>query len=232
MAESGQGIALRGIVGEYGTSAGPVRAIDGIDLDIAQGEALCIIGRSGSGKTTLLDIVGTLLRPTAGQYLWGNRDLAGLSPTALADYRNSQIGFVFQNFNLLDELDVRQNVMLPLSYGTKRGRIAPCDLERTEALLDRLQLTDLAARSPAQLSGGQRQRVAIARALVRNPSLLLADEPTGSLDSRTAREVLTLLGDAMVEGCSLVLVTHDAGIADLFERVIELRDGRIIGGTA
>lgn len=231
MVEPGAGISLRGIVGEYRTKAGPVRAIDGVDLDIAPGEAVCIMGRSGSGKTTLLDIIGTLLKPAAGQYLFAGRDLAQLAPKALAEHRNSRVGFVFQSFNLLDELDVRRNVMLPLAYGAGRRRTSPEDAARTEALLERLGLAELASRSPAQLSGGQRQRVAIARALIRNPSLLLADEPTGSLDTRTAREVLRLLRDTMDARRSLVLVTHDTGIARLFERVLELQDGRVVGGA-
>ena len=220
-------IRLYDIVAEYPTVSGPVRALHGIDLEIARGESLCIIGASGSGKTTLLDILGTLLRPAQGSYRAGETDLTVLSPKMLAAYRNSQIGFVFQAFNLLDHIDVRNNILLPLQYGPNGSVDEAAELDR---LLERLDLVHLAGRKPQQLSGGQRQRVAIARALIRNPSLVLADEPTGSLDSATAGEVMQLLADSAEPDRSLVVVTHDQAIADHFERVVELRDGRIVGG--
>lgn len=217
-------IELRGISKSYSAAANEVRALDGIDIDIGPGEAVCIVGKSGSGKTTLLDIVATLLKPTAGRYLFEREDVSQLSERALAQLRNRRLGFVFQSFHLLNELSVLQNVCLPSRY---RGGE---DLEpAARRWLARLGMDGLADRRPVELSGGQQQRVAIARALVTDPAVLLADEPTGNLDSATGAEVVELLLDVARAGRTLILVTHDNDVARRFPRRITLADGRVVG---
>ncbi len=200
-----------------------VRAIDSLSFSIARGSAIAIIGPSGCGKSTLLHILGCLDRPTSGSYHLEGNDVAKLSEDQLAQVRNRHIGFVFQSFNLLPRLSALENVELPLLYaGTKHSK------DRARAALDKVGLGNRAKHMPNELSGGQRQRVAIARALVTEPSILLCDEPTGALDSKTGKEVLDLLGKLNTEGTTLIMVTHDLAIASSMHRAIALRDGRIM----
>jgi len=201
-----------------------VVALAGVSLRIAAGEYVSVVGPSGSGKSTLMNLVGALDRPSRGRYLLDGVDVSGMSEDALADVRNRRIGFVFQTFNLLPRLTAHENVELPLIYQGLGGR------ERKQRVAERLAqvgLADRARHRPSELSGGQRQRVAIARALVTEPSILLADEPTGNLDQGTGREILGLFRALHRAGQTIVLVTHDPGVAETAERVIEIRDGRV-----
>jgi putative ABC transport system ATP-binding protein len=218
-------IALRGIAKSYPLPGGEARALDGVDLDIGAGEALCITGKSGSGKTTLLDIIATLLKPTQGSYRFDGEEVSSLSEQALARLRNRRFGFVFQSFHLLPEMSVLDNVCLPALYrGGEDLRPA------ARHWLDALGLGDLGGRRPVELSGGQQQRVAIARALVTDPAVLLADEPTGNLDSATGAEVVELLLGVAKAGRTLILVTHDNELAASFPRRVTLADGRVVAG--
>ena len=199
-----------------------VRAIDRISFQVERGESLGIIGPSGCGKSSLLNILGCLDRPSEGRYLLEGRDMATLDDDELAALRNRHIGFVFQSFNLLPRLSAVENVELPLLYSsTKNSR------QLAHAALERVGLSARARHLPSELSGGQRQRVAIARAIVTQPSLLLCDEPTGALDSRTGQEVLELLSSLHREGTTLIMVTHDLHIARTLGRAIRMKDGRI-----
>jgi putative ABC transport system ATP-binding protein len=202
-----------------------VHALCGVSLDVCEGEMLSIMGPSGSGKSTLMHIVGLLDHPTSGRVEVEGEDVSGLSPNQLAAMRNLRIGFVFQSFNLLARTGAQANVELPLIYsgvpGAERSRLAREALERVD-LGDRLRHTS------SQLSGGQQQRVAIARALVTNPSIVLADEPTGNLDSRSGIEVMALLQDLNATGITVVVVTHDANVARHSQRIVELRDGKVV----
>ena len=200
-----------------------VRAVDGISFRVARGSAVAIIGPSGCGKSTLLQILGCLDRPTSGSYVLEGKDVAKLSEDELARVRNRHIGFVFQSFNLLPRMTALENVELPLLYGAQKGT-----RERAMSALAKVGIDNRAKHMPSELSGGQRQRVAIARALVTEPSIVLCDEPTGALDSRTGREVLELLHGLNAEGTTLIMVTHDLHIARSLGRAIALRDGRII----
>jgi putative ABC transport system ATP-binding protein len=221
-------ISLRGISKAYGAGDRAVQALAGIDLDIAAGEAVAVVGRSGSGKTTLLDILATLLRPSSGRYLLGGEDLAAADEQMLARTRNRRFGFVFQSFHLLPELTVLQNICLPGRYRPA----GPASLsEAARHWLDELELGGLGNRRPAELSGGQQQRVAIARALVTNPDVVFADEPTGNLDAETGDTVIRLLLEVAREGRTLILVTHDRDLAARFPRCIELADGRCVEGA-
>ena len=203
-----------------------VRALDGVSLSIGAGESAAIMGPSGSGKSTLMNLLGCLDRPTSGRYLLDGVDVSRLSPDALAEIRNAKIGFVFQNFNLLSRTSAVENVELPLLYGNSTMD-AVARRARARASLARVGLAGREEHHPSQLSGGQQQRVAIARALVTDPPVLLADEPTGNLDSRTSEEVLSIFGELHRAGMTILLITHDADVARHAGRVIRLKDGRI-----
>jgi putative ABC transport system ATP-binding protein len=201
-----------------------VHALSDVSLTVGQGEFVAIVGPSGSGKSTMMNILGCLDRPTAGQYLLAGTPVAQLDDDALAALRSRTIGFVFQSYNLLPRTSALQNVATPLLYQnvSRRERLA-----RATAALERLGLGDRLVHEPSELSGGQQQRVAIARALVTNPAMLLADEPTGNLDSAAGQEVIALLHELNAAGRTIVLITHDPDIASAASRQIHLRDGRI-----
>jgi putative ABC transport system ATP-binding protein len=209
----------------YPTGATAVSALDGVTLDVRRGEFLAVMGPSGSGKSTLLNILAGLERPTRGSIVIDGADLSAMDEVALATYRREKVGMVFQAFNLLPRYRVVENVALPLLFaGVPRER----RLARARAVLDRLGMGPRADHRPSQLSGGEMQRTAIARALVTEPSLLLADEPTGNLDSANGEALLAVIGELHARGQTVVLVTHDAGIASHAERIVRMRDGRIV----
>ena len=217
-------IETSGLTKTFGNNGAAVHALRGIDLTVARGEFVALIGPSGSGKSTLMAILGCLDSPTAGRYFLDGEPLEGLSGSELARIRNEKVGFVFQNYNLLPKASVARNVELPLLYaGVPRKERRRRALE----LLERIGIPEKANVLPAVLSGGQRQRVAIARALANNPAILLADEPTGALDSKTGAEVLELFGELHRHGNTVILVTHDPHIASLAQRQVELYDGII-----
>jgi putative ABC transport system ATP-binding protein len=215
-------IETRGLTKTFGSNGAAVHALRGIDLDVEQGELVALIGPSGSGKSTLMAILGCLDVPTGGSYTLAGRRVEGLSGADLAAIRNEKVGFVFQQYNLLPKATILRNVELPMLYaGVPRKERRRRALE----LLDRVGIAEKADVLPGALSGGQRQRVAIARALANRPALLLADEPTGALDSKTGQEVLALFRELHAQGNTVVLVTHDPSIAAMAERRVELRDG-------
>jgi putative ABC transport system ATP-binding protein len=218
-------LRLRGVGRTYHKGEAPVHALSGVDLDIAAGEYVALLGPSGSGKSTLMHLFGCLDRPTAGTLHFEGQDLAGLDATALA-LRRRRIGFVFQAFHLMPRATAVANVALPLRYAgvpeAERNR-------RATGLLQRVGLGERLTHLPSELSGGQQQRVAIARALVHTPPLLLADEPTGNLDTRSGEDVVGLLEELWREGRTLVVVTHDPRIAERARRVVRLLDGRVVG---
>jgi putative ABC transport system ATP-binding protein len=218
-------IKLTGLTKAYHVGNVDVHALRGIDLEINDGEFLAIMGSSGSGKSTLMNMLGCLDRPTSGDYFLDGHNVRNLQPNEYADIRNQKIGFVFQGFNLLSRTSALENVELPLLYDRTR-RIKDPHAAAVEAL-QRVGLGDRIHHEPNQLSGGQQQRVAIARALVNHPSLILADEPTGNLDSRTSIDVMSVLQDLNDQGITIVLVTHEADLSYYAKRVVEMRDGII-----
>ncbi|TDI46466.1 MAG: ABC transporter ATP-binding protein [Acidobacteria bacterium] len=221
-------IDMTGLVRVYRMGSHEVRAVDDVRLVVERGEFLAVMGASGSGKSTLLNLMGCLDTPSSGRYVLRGQTVTSMDDDALAAARNREIGFVFQSFNLLERLTALQNVELPLIY----ARVAP--RERLRAAAEMLALVGLADRAdhrPNQLSGGQRQRVAIARALVHRPALLLADEPTGNLDSESSAEIMKLFGELHAQGNTIVMVTHDREIAAAAERTIRMRDGKIVEDT-
>ncbi|TVQ48373.1 MAG: ABC transporter ATP-binding protein [Saprospirales bacterium] len=201
-----------------------VNALSGIDLVIKQNEYVALMGPSGSGKSTLMNVLGCLDTPTSGSYVLNDYDVSTMSDSELAEIRNKQIGFVFQTFNLLPRLTALDNVALPLVYG---GVSRSKRIERAEAVLEQVGLTDRMDHKPNELSGGQRQRVAIARALVCNPSIILADEPTGNLDTKTSIEIMEIFEKVHNDGNTIILVTHEPDISEHAHRIIRLRDGSI-----
>jgi putative ABC transport system ATP-binding protein len=202
-----------------------VRALDGVDLEVEAGEYLAIMGPSGSGKSTLMNLIGCLDTPTSGEYILNNQRVSDLDDSELAAIRNHEIGFVFQTFNLLSRASAMANVELPLIYARVSARERH---QRARDALDKVGLGDRAKHQPNELSGGQRQRVAVARALINDPSILLADEPTGNLDSRTSAEIMELFNQLNAAGNTLIVVTHEEEIAAHARRVIRLLDGRIL----
>jgi putative ABC transport system ATP-binding protein len=213
----------------YQMGAVQVHALRGVSLAIQSGEYLAIMGSSGSGKSTLMNMIGLLDRPTGGSYKIRGRESSDMSKSELADLRNQEIGFVFQQFNLLARVNARRQVELPLFYAGTPGRQSR---EMALRALERVGLGDRAAHRPDELSGGQQQRVAIARALVNNPGLLLADEPTGALDSQTSAEVMDLFDELHSQGLTVIMVTHDPIVAQRAKRVITLSDGIIVSDKA
>jgi putative ABC transport system ATP-binding protein len=217
-------IETQGLARTYHLGSTEVRALRGVDLCVAPGEFVALMGPSGSGKSTLMHLLGCLDTPTAGNYRLEGRDVSGLSHDERAQLRNNRIGFVFQTFNLLPLLSALDNVALPLLY---QGRM-PNVKGRASTALEQVGLADRVGHRPTELSGGERQRVAIARALVAEPALLLADEPTGNLDSKTGEEILRLLEDLHASRRTILLVTHDAGVAAHAGRIVQMQDGRIV----
>lgn len=211
----------------YGMGAVQVRALDQVSVTICRGEFVAIMGPSGSGKSTLMNILGCLDRPTSGQYILAGEDVSGLNKTQLAIIRNQRIGFVFQSYNLLPQTSALDNVVLPLLY-TRNDHMSNAErIEKAMAALDAVGLADRIDHKPQELSGGQMQRVAIARALVNDPVLILADEPTGNLDSHSGEELMILLSELHRQGSTIVMVTHDDDIAAYAERIIHLKDGQV-----
>ena len=217
---------FEGVTKEYGTGSARFRAIDSIDLTVIQGEFFAIVGASGSGKTTLLNLIGCLDQPTAGRYMLDGTDVSKLTDDELSRVRNRSIGFIFQSFHLIPELTVLENVEMPLFYGRvpRRERHRRCS-----ELLDAVGMSHRTKYYPAKLSGGERQRVAVARAMVNEPALLLADEPTGNLDSTNGADVIALFHELHRQGRTIAVVTHNPEISETLPREVELRDGRIVG---
>ncbi|WP_294285570.1 ABC transporter ATP-binding protein [uncultured Sphingomonas sp.] len=220
-------IRLENIQRRYVSDEVETTALADIDLHVAAGEFLAIMGPSGCGKSTLLNTLGTVDRPTGGRYLFGERDLAALDEAELAKFRGSTLGFVFQSFNLIDELTIEENIALGLAYrkdaGDRKVRVA--------AAMDKVGIAHRARHFPHQLSGGQQQRAAIARAIVGDPKLILADEPTGNLDTANGEQVMGILSALNAEGATIVMVTHSPSHADMAKRRIDMLDGRIVASA-
>lgn len=224
-------IETRNLTKTYRMGATDVFALRGVDMRINAGDFVALMGASGSGKSTMMHLLGCLDTPTTGRYLLEGRDVGSLSAQERARLRNQRIGFVFQTFNLLPRLTALDNVALPLLYRAagKQGNAEPASpRKRALVALERVGLAERAGHRPTQLSGGQRQRVAIARALVGDPALILADEPTGNLDSSTGGDIMRLLAELHAEGRTLLLVTHDRAVADQAEYTLHMRDGRLL----
>ncbi len=218
-------IDLKDIYKIYSDGDSEIRALDGVSFHVSQGEFVCIVGSSGSGKSTCMNIIGCLDIPTTGKYHLNGTDVSTMSEKELAHVRNRELGFIFQQYNLIPKLNVLENVELPLLYkGLKQAE----RIEMAKKALERVGLSDRAKKYPSQLSGGQQQRVSIARALAGNPPVILADEPTGALDSKTGAEVLDFLKELNKEGTTIVLITHDNSIAEQIKRVVRIHDGKII----
>ncbi|HHV82980.1 MAG TPA: ABC transporter ATP-binding protein [Tepidanaerobacter syntrophicus] len=218
-------IQLEDIYKIYKLGDTEVHALDGITLGIEQGEFIAIVGPSGSGKSTLMNILGCLDTPTEGSYLFEGKDMSKLSDDQLAVIRNKHIGFVFQSFNLLPKLDAVENVEVPLTYAGKKG---PARRERAVKMLEIVGLGDRIHHKPKELSGGQQQRVAIARALSTDPPVILADEPTGNLDTKSGTEIMQILKELNKSGKTVILITHDINIAKQAQRNVHIQDGKII----
>ncbi|MDB5227450.1 MAG: transporter ATP-binding protein [Bacteroidota bacterium] len=217
-------IGLKGITREFNLGDEIIHALEGINLDISKNEYVALMGPSGSGKSTLMNIIGCLDTPTAGHYFLAGNDVSKAADDELAAIRNKQIGFIFQTFNLIPRLTTLENVALPLIYAGWNRKDRE---ERSMQVLQQVGLSDRTKHKPNELSGGQRQRVAVARALVNNPSLILADEPTGNLDTKTSYEIMRLFEEIHANGNTLVVVTHEEDIASYTHRIVRMRDGLI-----
>ena len=216
---------MRDLSRVYRTETVETTALDGIHLDVGDGEFVAIMGPSGCGKSTLLNVMGMLDSPTSGSYVFNGTEVAGLPEAKLADFRKRNIGFIFQSFNLVDELSVRENIELALLY---HNVPAAERRKRVDEVMDKVGIAHRAKHRPSQLSGGQQQRVAVARALVGNPNLILADEPTGNLDTQHGEEVMKMLQALNAEGSTIVMVTHSPAHADYASRVVNMLDGKIL----
>ncbi len=217
-------VEIRKVEKIYNPGENEVRALDGVDLTIEEGEYVAIIGQSGSGKSTLMNVLGCLDVPTSGSYTLHGKDVSSLSDNELSDIRNQEIGFIFQGFNLIASLTAKENVELPLIY---RGVPKAKREELSERALERVGLGNRMGHKPSEMSGGQQQRVAIARAIAQAPPIILADEPTGNLDSRSTKEIMAILKELYEEGRTVIIITHDNEIADRARRVVKIKDGRI-----
>lgn len=206
-----------------------VHALRGVNLNFPRGDFVAIMGSSGSGKSTMLNLLGALDRPTGGQYILGGHDVSKMTDNELSDIRNRLIGFIFQSYNLIPQYTVLENIEVPLHYRASRRPIDNTDRERCEHLAKLVGLDGRMDHKPFQLSGGQQQRVAIARALVNNPEIILADEPTGNLDSKTEEEIMQILLDLNEEGRTIIMVTHEDNVAELAKRQIHMKDGAVAG---
>jgi len=218
-------ISCRGLTKIYVMGQSEVRALDGIDLDIYEGEFVAIIGSSGSGKSTLMNMLGALDQPSSGSVMINGENIGKMKSKALAKFRNNTIGFIFQQFQLLPKKSARKNVELPLQY--RKPKVTD-SASKADHCLELVGLKDRAGHRPTELSGGQQQRVAIARALAGDPKVLLADEPTGALDSKTSEDIMALMQNLNAQGITIIVITHEAEVAAYAQRVVEFKDGRIL----
>ena len=221
-------IELKDVYKIYSDGDSKIRALDGVSLTINKGEFTSIVGSSGSGKSTCMNIIGCLDIPTSGKYFLDGIDVSTLDEKELARIRNKELGFVFQQYNLIPKLTILENVELPLIY---RHMSADERRKKAKVALERVGLLDRIGKYPSQLSGGQQQRVSIARALAGNPPIILADEPTGALDTKTGREVMEFLKELNKDGTTVILITHDPNLAELTKRIVRIQDGKIISDT-